>query len=523
MYDIIIKNGVVIDGTGNPMQKADIGIKEDKIAKIGWLDNEKGEIEIDAADRFVCPGFIDVNNHSDTYWQIFLNPNLESLVYQGITTIVGGNCGSSLAPLASAETIASIQKWANIKQVNLNWLTLEEFFEAVSDQKLAVNFGTLVGHGTLRRGILRDQVKDLGPEEFAFVEKMLVSSLKEGALGMSSGLIYTHARNASTDELIKLAKTVKKYDGVYVSHIRDERNYFTQAIEEAIKIAKKSEVKLHISHLKVMGKDNWELMDDALYLLDNAKESGMDVTFDVYPYTNTGSVLYTLLPGWVAEGGKKMMLRRLKDPAIRSKVVSEMRGSGFDYSKIEIAISPLTKTLAKRKISEIASSQEKSVEDAVVDILIASEGRVIVSMEVLSEENVEKAVTHPLSIISTNGSGYNLEHAETGELAHPRNFGTFPKVFSNYVLKKKLLSWEDAVRKMSWFPAQKFGIEKRGKLEEKYFADIVIFNRDEIGGLATAETPYRYSKGIDFLLVNGKLVISEGKYTGIRNGRVVRK
>jgi N-acyl-D-amino-acid deacylase len=523
MYDIIIKNGTIIDGTGKPMYRADIGIKENKIAKIGQLQNEKWEIEIDATDKLVCPGFVDVNNHSDAYWQIFINPDLESLIYQGITTIIGGNCGSSLAPLADAQSLASIQKWANISQVNFNWLKLEDFLDVVEEKKLSVNFATLVGHGTLRRGILRDQMRNPNPKEEAFIEKMLKASLKEGALGMSSGLVYTHARSTTTEELIKLAKIIKKYDGVYVSHIRNERDGFIEAVEEAIRIAEESKVKLHISHLKVMGEKNWHFMDEALFQLGRAKEKGLEVTFDVYPYTNTGTVLYTLLPDWMSDGGKKMMLGRLRDPLIRTKVAEEMRESGFDFSKIEIAISSLNKTLAKRNIREIAEAQEKSVEDAVIDILVASEGRVITSMEVLSEENIEKAILNPLAIISSNGSGYNIAHSKTGELVHPRSFGAFTKVLAKYVLGKRSLSWEEAIKKMTSAPAQKFGVEKRGEITEKYFADIVILNRDTISDLATVDNPYQYSKGIEVVLVNGQLAVADGKYTGIRSGSVIKR
>lgn len=523
MYDIIIKNGTIIDGSGKPMYKADIGIKDDIITKIGELHNEKWELEIDAANHLVCPGFIDVNNHSDTYWQIFLNPELESLVYQGVTTIVGGNCGSSLAPLLVPGAIASIQKWTNLKRVNVDWTQMEEFLDVVEKRELSVNFATLVGHGTLRRAIVKDEMRSVDAKELAFLEKALSSSMEEGALGMSSGLIYTHARSASEDELIRLAKIIKKNHGVYVTHIRDEVENFKEAIEEAIKIARESGVKLHISHLKVMGEKNWRLMDEAFFQINHAKEQGVDVTFDVYPYTNTGSVLYTLLPHWVSDGGRKMMLARLKDSSTRARLVEEMRESAFDYSKIVIAISLLNKTMARKKIVEIARSQEKSVEETVVDILIASEGRVITSMEVLSKENVEQAIFHPLSMIATNGSGYNLEHAKSGELVHPRSFGTFPRIFCRYVMGRRMVSWEKAVNKMTSLPAEKFGIKKRGKIEEKYFADIAIIDKDKLQDPATADNPYQYSRGIEFVIVNGKLIVSEGKYTGTRAGRVIKK
>lgn len=503
------------------MYKADVGIKEDRIVAIGELHNEKCEIEIDAKDRFVCPGIVDVNNHSDTYWQIFSNPDLESLVYQGVTTIIGGNCGSSLAPLADPETIDSIQKWVNIRRLNLDWLNVEEFFEVVEQKRLSINFATLLGHGTIRRGILKNEMRSLTPRELSSIQDILGKALQDGGLGMSTGLVYTHARSTPTEELIELAKIIKKSNGIYTTHLRDEGKNFLEAVEEAIKIGEESGVKIHISHLKVMGEENWKLFDEGLRLIDHAFERGLDVTFDVFPYTNTGTVLYTLLPDWVSAGGKKMMIQRLKDPAIRPKVIAEMQLSGFDYSKIKIAISSLNKTLSRKSILEIAKSQEKSSEDAVVDVLIASEGRVITSIESLSQDNVEKAIAHPLSIVATNGSGYSIDHAKTGENVHPRSFGTFPRVLSEYVIKKKIISWETAVKKMTGYPAKKFGIKNRGEIKEKNFADIIIINKDKMEDLATSENPYQYSKGIEFVLVNGEIILKDGVYARERAGRIL--
>lgn len=523
MYDVLIKNGTIIDGSGGPMYRADIAIKEDKIVKIGELCNEKGEIEIDAYDRFICPGFVDVNNHSDTYWRIFTNPDLESLVYQGITTIVGGNCGSSLAPLFDFDTMTSIQKWIDLSKININWLSLEEFFKVLEGKKLSVNFATLIGHATLRRGLVKDEVRSMNPKEIEAMRKMLKVAMKQGAFGLSTGLIYTHAKLASTEELVDLAKLAKKYDGVYTTHIRGEEQELIEAVDEALEVAKQSGAKLHISHLKAMGEKNWPLMDQALSLIDKEKENGMDVTFDVYPYTNTGSVLYVLLPDWVSEGGRKIMLSRLRDASIRAKAVKEMKESGFDYSKVEIAISPLNKTLARKSIAEIALSQNKGVEETVIDVLVASGGRVVTSMEVLSEENIEKAIKHPLSMIASNGSGYDLDHSESGEVVHQRNFGAFPRILSRYVREKRVIGWEEAIRKMTSFPAEKFGIEKRGLIKKGNFADILVFDRDQIRDLATKDNPYQYSQGIEFVLVNGRLTLSEGKYLGVRNGEILKK
>lgn len=522
MFDVVIKNGTIIDGTGASMFLGDVGIRENKISKIGNLKNEKADIEINADGKYVCPGFIDVNNHSDTYWQLFLNPDLESLVYQGITTIIGGNCGSSIAPLTSPKNIESIQKWADLRKINVNWLRFREFSEFMDDKNFSVNFGTLVGHGTMRRGILSDDARSMNAKELNFLRKELADSMKDGAFGMSTGLVYTHARLASAEELVELANIVKKYNGVYATHIRGEKEELIESCEEAVEIARKSGVKLHISHLKAMGKKNWKKMDEALDIIDHAFESGIDVSFDVYPYTNTGSVLYTLLPAWVSEGGKKMMIHRLKDPVIRAKVVSEMKKSDFDYNKVEIAISPLNRTLARRKISEIAASQEKSVEDAVIDILIASEGRVITSMEILSEDNVKKAIKHPLSMIVTNGSGYNLKHRSTGEIVHPRSFGSFIKVLTQYVMKEKLLSFEEAIKKMTSFPAKKFALYKRGEIREDNFADIVVFDKKKLESPATKENPYQYSQGVEYVINNGQIVLSQGEYIGERAGRMIK-
>jgi N-acyl-D-aspartate/D-glutamate deacylase len=522
MYDIIIKNGTVIDGTGEPMKRADIGVKEGFIQKIGSLQNERADKIIDAQGQYVAPGFIDINNHSDTYWRIFSDPQLESLIHQGITTIVGGNCGSSLAPLVDREIIRSIQKWVNVDKINFNWLSMEEFFQEVETLKLAVNFSTLVGHSTLRRGVVQDQIREMNSDEFDKMKKMLKQAMKDGALGFSTGLVYTHAKQAKIDEIVELAKIVKKYDGVYATHIRGEGKDLIASIEEAIEVAQKTGVKMQISHLKVIGEDNWHLMAEAINLVETARGNGIDVNFDVYPYTVTGSVLYIFLPDWVSEGGKKMMLHRLKDPGTRRQILAEMRSNNFDFSKITISISPLNKTLTRKKITDIAISQGKTVEEAILDILIASEGQVVTMTEALSEKNVAKAIQHPFSIISSNGSGYSVDYRKTGELVHPRNFGAFPRVLFKYVREDRVLSWEEAIYKMSGKPALKFGLEKRGILEVGNFADIVVFDQDKIRDLATVQDPYQYCKGIATVLVNGEVVLEEGRLTGKRAGEVIR-
>lgn len=523
MYQVIIKNGTIIDGTGCAMFRGDVGIKEGKIAEIGNLQNDSAETVIEADGLFVAPGFIDVDNHSDTYWQIFLDPELKSLLYQGVTTVIGGNCGSSLAPLASQRAIQSIQKWADIKKVSLDWMTMRDFLHSVERLRLSVNFGTLIGHSTIRRGILPEGRSKMNAGEIRTAEKMVSLAMKEGALGLSTGLVYTHAKEATQQEILAMAKAVAKRGGVYASHIRGEQHGLLCGIAEAIETARLSGAKLHISHFKAVGEKNWGLQHEALALLEQAKVNGLDVSFDVYPYTLTGSVLYTFLPDWVTDGGKRMMISRLKDVELRKRIIKEMKNSGIDYSKMVVSVSGIGKELKRKKIIDLARIQEKTVEATILDVLIASDGRVTITMEALDGENVKMALEHPFSIIASNGSGYAVEYKKTGDLVHPRNFGSFPRVLGQYVRDKGVLSWEEAIHKMTGGPAKQFNLEKRGVLKRGHWADVAIFDPKKIIDKSTVDNPFQYSEGIEWLVVNGEIVLQEGVFNGKRMGRVIRK
>jgi N-acyl-D-amino-acid deacylase len=522
MYDILIKNGTVIDGSGRPMFRSDIAINEDRIVALGDFTHARAEKEIDATGKYITPGFVDVNNHSDTYWQLLADPKLESMVRQGVTTIIGGNSGSSLAPLTHPDVIRSIQKWTDVEKINFNWLSMAEFLREVEKRRPAVNFATLVGHGTLRRGAMKDETRSIIPDEIAIMQRFLKEALKEGAIGLSTGLKYTHARGAGIREIVTLARTAVSSGGVYATYVRDEEENLVKAVEEALLVARETGAPIHISHLKAVGEKNWHLMDEVFNLIETAALHDTAVTFDVYPYTSTGSVLYTLLPEWVTQNGRKMMIERLKDRQTYLTVLRDMRNNDTDYSQILIAVSTLSKMLSRRRISEIADLQGKSPQEVVLDLLLASDGRAIVSMEALSDKNVLKAIQHPFSIISSNGAGYDLAHAETGDLVHPRSFGTFPKVFAEYVRREKAISWEEAVHKMTGKPAMKFQLEKRGLIEKGYFADIVIFDPETIEDTATMEDPYQYPIGISQVIVNGEVTLEEGVFFE-RNGVVLRK
>ena len=450
-----------------------------------------------------------------------LEPQLPSLVYQGITTIIGGNCGASIAPLSSGKTIESVQKWADIKEVNVNWLSMGEFRQELEKRKLGLNFGTLVGHGTLRRGIIGDDMRRLAEDELDLFKNNLEKSLEDGALGFSAGLAYSHEREAKWDELEAMLEIVARHKKVFSLHLRDEGRDIISAIDEALDLAKESGATLQISHFKVTGEKNWPLADRALQKIEEAQKAGVDVNFDVYPYTETGSVLYVSLPAWAAEGGKRMLLRRLKEKHLREKIVSEMKNvHEYQYEKAIVAISSL-KNLPERKISKIAEARGISAEEVVVDLLLASEGRVITLLDCLGEKNVAQAIAHPLSIIASDGAGYSIAHKDTGELVHPRCFGTFPRVLGKYVREEKLLTLEEAVKKMTSMPAKKLGLPDRGILQENAAADIVVFDPDKIAGKATAENPYQYAEGMSEVIVNGKLVLEKGKLTGEMAGEFI--
>ncbi len=523
MFDLIIKNGTIVDGSGDKSFLADLGIEKDKITKIGNLKKAAAKEIIDARGKCVAPGFVDILDHSDSFWTIFKIPRLDSKITQGVTTIIGGNCGSSLAPLISKEAIESIQKWTDIGGVYVNWQTVGEFLNEVQKNKLGLNFATLIGHETLRRGLLGDEVRKITFKEIKMMDDMLKTGIAEGAFGMSTGLVFSHAKLASFEEIKILANVLKKENALYASHIRGEVEDLLPSINETLQIGRETGVSIEISHLKAIGKLYWPDMKKVLEMIEVASDEGIPIGFDIYPYTATGSVLYILLPDWVTSGGRKKMIARLKDIDLRKKIVEEMKQLNYDYQGMTVSICPYNKTVAGKKISAIAANQNISCEEAIIELLIVANGQVIVFNEVLSEENIELALKNPLCAVASADAAYNAEYVRTGEIVHPRCFGAFSKILSRYVREEKILKLEEAIHKMSGKPARKVGLKKRGLLKNNYFADVIIFNPKNIVDRADFQNPYQYSEGLDYVFVNGKMVIREGEHTGELAGKVLRK
>jgi len=526
MLDIIIRNGKVIDGGGkNPPINVDIGIKYGEITKIGDLENEVSIKDIDAGGRYVTPGFIDINNHSDTNWTLFRYPDQESMVMQGVTTIIGGNCGSSLAPILGEGSIKSLRKWINLRDVQIDWDRMGEFLDFMEDNRpLRVNYGTLVGHATLRRGLIGDALRPLNNEEMKVISHQLDEAIQQGAWGLSTGLAFTHTRIATVEEIIVLAKIVKFNEGLFSVHLRGEGEDLVASVNEAVKIAEDTKVNFEISHLKAVGRKSWHLFERTLGLIGEANTRGARINFDVYPYTSSGPVLYTLLPSWVTEEGRENLLKILRDPVNRRKVVAEIKENSLNYSKIIIASSPLSKLLVNKSIADIAKTRETTPEEVVVDLALASADECNVIMKLLAEKNVQSALASLEAIVASDGVGYGKEEEKSGNIVHPRCFGAFPRFLSHYIKQKNILSLPKAISKMTGLPAKKIGLPKRGRIAEGYAADIVVLDWDKIDDEATIRMPYRYPSGIDYVIVNGEVAVEKGKLTrNVRSGKILRK
>lgn len=516
MFDILIKNGLVVDGTGAPARNLDVAIEKGKIVRLEKNISGASKQVIDAKGLVVAPGFIDIQNHSDSYWTLFDHPGQASLLSQGITTIIVGNCGSSLAPLVSPDSIKSIQKWHDLSGININWASFAEFLEALAKQPLGVNVGSLVGHATIRRGILGDQVRAMSQDEELKIEKLTREALNQGAFGISYGLVYAHEANSTHDELINLAKLLKDGNKFLSVHLRSESAQIIESVEEAIDLSLTADVPVKISHLKVRGKNNWHLFDRLLAKLELAYHRGAKIAFDVYPYDTSWSVLYTYLPKWAYEGGRATLLKNISDPASRRKILDYLSSREYDYANIVIS-SSASDRLNGKNILEVAKSQEVSGGEAVLNILAVS-AQAMVFDHNLSNEHVELLCGSALSMIATDGAGFDSRQPG---LMHPRCFGTMPK-YLRLAQEKNLDKLEYAIKKITSDPAKWLGLKDRGVLAEENVADIVIFDTNKITDRSDYHNPDILSDGIEYVIVGGQVGL-EGKVAGVLNGSVLRR
>jgi len=521
-FDIIIKNGTLLDGVSDQEHLADVGISQGQIKAVGDLRNATAEKIIDAYGNFVSPGFIDIQNHSDSYLTLLEMPNLDSLVCQGITTIVVGHCGTSLAPLSGPDSVKSVQKWHSLAGANLNWQSFAEYYAALERYPLGVNVLSLLGHGTIRRGLIKDAVRAATPEEIQVMKKLVKSGLDAGAAGLSLGLVYAHEADATAEELEGVSRLAGDAGKMISVHLRSEGSHVVQALGEAIGLAEKIHARLKISHFKIRGAHNFGLLDEALATLDAAYQKGVDVFFDVYPYTTSWNVLYTYLPKWAYEGGRAGVLKNLKDKSARERILTYLRGLEEDIGSAFIASSPANPSLIGKKISQFAANQSVSAPEALLNVLEATQTQVVVFDQNLSEKVMLAMLKHPLSIISSDGTGYDFVYSAGQGLVHPRCFGTMPK-FLELVRERGLMPWGEAIKKITSRPAEKIGLTNRGKILPGFSADIVIFNPTIVGSGATYENPYVRPDGIEYVLVNGNIAYESKKEEEVNPfGKVIK-
>ncbi|MDE2312201.1 MAG: amidohydrolase family protein, partial [Patescibacteria group bacterium] len=453
------------------------------------------------------------------YFQLFDNPTQDSLISQGYTTVLVGNCGASLAPLLSKHSLLAIQKWHTLEGINVNWQSFDEYLRVLAKQPLACNVASLVGYATLRRGIIGDEIRPLQKEEMVALQKILAESLEAGAFGLSSGLSYAHEIIISELELFELAKAIKKSDALFSVHLRSESSEVVEALEEILDVARSTELNLKISHLKIKGQSNWHKFDDVVSRIDSAYHKGMRVHFDVYPYDRIWQVLYSYLPKWAIEGGRAAMLSHFADPVQKNKILAYLNSSDVKFPSLLVASTSNKLNFTGKTIGQIAKNLESSSEQAVLHLIENGGSEVMVFEQALDQTQAEELALHPLSFIGTDGAGFGF--SEHHRLVHPRCFGAAPKFLRLALNKKQNLA--EAIKKLSSGPAKKIGLKKRGEIKIGNFADLVLFDESTVNDSATYENPYQFSKGIERVFVNGQEVFSSGKPTGKLPGYALRK
>jgi N-acyl-D-amino-acid deacylase len=528
-FDIVITNGHIIDGTGSPWYSGDVGIRGGKIAAIGNLSGAQRTRTIDVHGLAVAPGFIDMLGQSER--TILVDPRLPSKIYQGITTEITGE-GGSIAPLNDAIIQADRPSYDHY-HITPDWRSFQQYFARLEKQGIGINLASFVGATQVRRMVLGDDDKQPTPAQLDQMRELVRQAMREGAVGVSTSLMYAPAPYAKTEELIALASEASKFGGVYATHMRDESDGILPAIDEALRIGREAHIPVEIWHLKVAGKANWGRMPEVVAKLNAARAQGMDVTADTYAYTAWFNSFSAFIPPWAHDGGDAKLVERLKDPAMRARMRKDMTTASADWDNewyeipgpesilIGVVHNPKLLPLQGKTLAEVAKMQSKDPMNALFDLLIDD---VIAEVAVfgMSEPDVTLALQQPWVAVDNDSSGASPEGILGQEHPHPRAYGTFPRVLRKYVREEKRLTLEDAIRKFSALPAQRMRLTDRGVLKAGMWADVVVFDPATIRDLATFENPNQLSQGMEYVLVNGVPVIDQGKQTGVLPGKVLR-
>lgn len=529
-FDVLIKNGKILDGTGNPWYSADIGVRGDRIVAIGKLGGATAKRTIDAAGRIVAPGFIDTLGQSEV--ALLIDNRALSKLSQGITSEITGE-GGSIAP-QNEKTISPMKPLLDFYKLKVDWTTLDGYFRRLERQGTPLNIGTYVGAAQVREAVIGDDNRAPTPAELEQMKALVEQAMKDGALGISTALIYPPGHYAKTEELIELAKVAARYGGLYASHMRSEGASEMAAIDEAIRIGREAGLPVEIFHLKVSGKPRWGSMVKVVEKIQAARDSGLDVRVNQYPYVAGGTALASSLPPWVADGGVGKLLERLHDPNVRARIKNEMATDHAEWENlffdcgggagilIASVVNPDLKKYNGKTVAEMAKAEGKEELDALFDFVLADKAQTGALYFMASEEDLVYGLRQPWTSIGLDAGESPLDGPLYEPHSHPRAFGSMPRFLGHYVRDQKLMPLPEAIRKITSMPAQRQHLVGRGQLQVGYFADITIFDPIGIIDRATYTEPTKLSEGIEIVLVNGQIEYEHGALTGVNAGRALR-
>ena len=529
-FEIILRNGTIFDGSGSPSYVGDIAINDDTIAAIGDLSLAHGVVELDAGQLAIAPGFINMLSWAQE--SLIEDGRSQSNIRQGVTLEVMGE-GWSEGPLTPSMKKENTEQQGDIKY-DIEWSTLGEFLEFLEHKGVSCNIASFVGATTIRVNALGYEDRAPTAEEMDHMKALVREAMEEGAVGISTSLIYAPAFFADTKELIELCKEVSSYNGLYITHMRSEGEQLLEGIDEVIEIAEKSGIRSEIYHLKAAGKDNWYKMDLAIARIEAARAAGLNITADMYNYQAAGTGLYATMPQWVQEGGHDAWVKRLKNKQLRTRVMEEMRLPGKDWENFfhmtgsaeKIILvgfkNDSLKYLTGKTLAEVAQMRNTSPAETILDLIIHDNSRVDAIYFLMSEENIKKQLALPWVSFGSDEQSLAPEGVFLKTNPHPRAYGNFSRLLGKYVRDEQIISMEEAIRRLTNFPAENLKIRKRGLLEEGYYADVVVFDPEKIQDHATFENPHQYATGVKHVFVNGQQVLKDGEHTGAMPGRIVR-
>jgi dihydroorotase/N-acyl-D-amino-acid deacylase len=528
-YDVIIRHGRIVDGTGSPWYSGDLGIRAGRVAAIGNLSDAKAPKEIDARGMVVAPGFIDMLGQSET--TILINPHLPSKIYQGITTEITGE-GGSAAPLTDA-LVKRDAAMSDHYKLRVDWRSFSEYFARLEKQGMGINLASYVGATQVRRVVIGDDDRAPTAAELDRMKDLVDQAMRQGAVGVSTSLEYAPAPYAKTEELIALASVAAKYGGIYATHMRNEGSAIFEALDETFRIGREAHIPVEIWHLKVAGKENWGQMPQVIRRIEEARASGLDVSADTYAYPAWFNSFSAFVPPWAHDGGDAKLVERLKDPAMRARIRKDMLTPTKDWDNewqeipgpesilLGVVQNPKLLPLQGKTIAEIAKMRGADAIDTILDILAEDNGYSEVAVFGMAEPDITLALQQPWVSICNDSSGTATDGVLGQEHPHPRAYGTFPRILRKYVREEHKLTLEEAIRKFSALAAQRVRLTDRGVLKQGMWADVVIFDPETIRDVATFEKPNQLSEGMRYVLVNGVPVIADGKMTNALPGRVL--